>query len=86
MVIADVLIHQALQMPFIQNDHMVEQIAAAVANPTLGDAVLSRTAITSPLGLDAKHLYCNDQPKHLPVVSEKGPICYRTKTRPNQSL
>jgi len=28
-IIADVLIHQALQMPLIQNDHMVEQIAAA---------------------------------------------------------
>jgi hypothetical protein len=38
------------------------------------------------LGFDAEDLYCIDQPKHLPVVSEKGPICYRTKTRPNQSL
>jgi len=34
MVIADVLIHEAYQMAFIENDHMVEQIAEAVANPT----------------------------------------------------
>jgi hypothetical protein len=31
-VIADVIVHQALQMPFIENDHMVEQIAAAVTS------------------------------------------------------
>ena len=76
-VMADVLVHKSLQMPLIEDDHMVKQIAVAVANPTLGDDVLPRTAITCPLGLGAKHLYCNDQPKYLPVVSEKGPICYR---------
>ena len=60
-IIADVLIHQALQMALIENDHMVEQIAAAVANPTLGNAVLPRTSITCPLGLDTKHLHRIDQ-------------------------
>jgi hypothetical protein len=44
-------------MAFIQNDHMVEQIAAAVADPTLGDAVLPRTSEAGPLGLDAEALH-----------------------------
>jgi hypothetical protein len=29
-VVADVLIHQAFQMPFIQDNHMIKQIPAAV--------------------------------------------------------
>jgi len=33
MVIADVLVHQAFQMAFIESDNVVEQIAAAVADP-----------------------------------------------------
>lgn len=32
-VVIDVLTHQALQMAFIENDHMVEQVAAAVGYP-----------------------------------------------------
>ena len=60
-IVTDVLIHQAFQMAFIENDHMVEQIASAVANPALGNAILPRTSITCPLGLDAKHLHRIDQ-------------------------
>jgi len=56
-VIADVLIHEAFQMPFVENDHMVEQIAATVADPTLRNAVLPRTSEASSLGLDAKAFY-----------------------------
>ena len=56
-VVTDVLIHQAFQMPFIENDHMVEQIAAAVADPTLGNAVLPRTSEAGSLWLDAEALY-----------------------------
>jgi hypothetical protein len=39
-VVADVLVHQSFQMPFIDNDHMVEQIPAAVANPPFRNTVL----------------------------------------------
>jgi len=46
---------------FIENDHMVKQIAAAVTHPALGNTVLPRTSITCPLGLDAKHLHGVDQ-------------------------
>ena len=57
MVIADVLVHQAFQMAFIESDNVVEQIAAAVADPTLGDTVLPRTAETGSLGPNAEALY-----------------------------
>ena len=53
-IVADVLVHQAFQMPFIENDHMVEQIAAAVANPALGNAVLPWTSETGPLWLECQ--------------------------------
>ncbi len=38
-VVTDVLMHEAFQMRFDHNDHMVEQIAAAVADPTVGGHV-----------------------------------------------
>ena len=44
-------------MPFVENDHMVEQIAAAVADPTLGNAILPRTSKAGSLGLDAEALH-----------------------------
>ena len=43
MVVPDVLIHQPFQVPFIENDHVVEQIPAAVADPPLGDTFLPWT-------------------------------------------
>ena len=60
MVIADVLSHEALQMALVENDHVVEQVPAAVADPTVGNAVLPRTAETGPLGLNAETLHCVD--------------------------
>ena len=43
-MVADILAHQPFQMPSIENDHMVEEIPAAVADPTLGDTVLPRAS------------------------------------------
>ena len=60
MVITDVLIHEALQMAFIENDHMVEQVAAAVTYPTFGDTVLPRTSETGSFRLDVEALHCID--------------------------
>jgi hypothetical protein len=54
---ADVLIHQAFQMPFIENDHMVEQISAAIPNPAFCYSVLPWTSEASSLRLDAEALY-----------------------------
>lgn len=43
MVVADVLGHQSLVMMFIEHNYMVQQIAPAVANSALSNAVLPRT-------------------------------------------
>lgn len=57
LVVIDVLIHQALQVPFIQHDHMVEQIPAAVADPSLGNAILPGTSKTNSLRFDPEAVY-----------------------------
>jgi hypothetical protein len=51
-IIADVLVHQTFQMPLVQDNHMIEQITAAVADPTFGNAILPRTSKAGSLGLD----------------------------------
>jgi len=55
-VVTDVLVHQALQMEFIQDDHMVEQISSTVAYPAFSNTVLPRTPKAGPLWLNAQHL------------------------------
>jgi hypothetical protein len=59
-VIANVLIHQAFQMPFVENDHMVKEVPAAASDLTLGNAALPRTPEAGALRLDAKTLHCVD--------------------------
>ena len=59
-IVAEVFIQQAFQMPFIHHDHVVKEIPAAVANPTLGDTILPWTSKTGPLWLNAKALHCVD--------------------------
>ena len=44
-------------MPFVENDHMVEQIPAAVADPALCNTVLPRASEVGPLWLDAEALH-----------------------------
>jgi len=56
-VVKDVCVQQPLQLSFIQDDHMVKQIPAAVAHPTLGNTVLPWTLETGPLWLNAKALH-----------------------------
>lgn len=55
--VPDGFIHEALQMALIEHDHMVEQVPAAVADPTFDNAALPRTSEAGPLGLDAKALH-----------------------------
>ena len=57
-VIADVLVHQALQVAFIENDHVIEQIPAAGSNEVLRHAVLPGALEASALGLNAEALDC----------------------------
>jgi len=47
-------------MPFIENNHMVKQIAAAATDPALGDTVLPRTSEAGSRGMDAEALHCVD--------------------------
>jgi hypothetical protein len=47
-------------MPFIHNDHMVQQIASTAADPTLGNTILPRTSEAGSLGLNAEALNCFD--------------------------
>jgi hypothetical protein len=56
-IVTDVPVHQALQVPLIYYDPMVKQIAAAVADPTLGDIMLSWASKAGPLSLDAEELH-----------------------------
>src|SRR5665811_1767512 len=42
-IIGNVLGEQSLQMSLIQGDHVVEQVAAAASDPTLGDPILPGT-------------------------------------------
>jgi hypothetical protein len=56
-VMTDVLAHQSFQMPFVQNDDVVEQIASTVANPTLRNTILPGTAEAGPFGLHGRFPY-----------------------------
>src|ERR1035438_5617050 len=42
-IIGNVLGEESLQMALIQRDHVVEQVAAAASDPTLGDTILPGT-------------------------------------------
>jgi hypothetical protein len=42
-MVGDVLGKQPLQVPLVESNRMVEQLAAAVAHPTLGDTILPGT-------------------------------------------
>src|SRR5450759_5509090 len=52
-IIGNVLRQESLQMALIQGDYVVEQVAAAASDPTLGDAILPGT---SNRGTDRCHL------------------------------
>src|SRR5664280_2681883 len=52
-IIGNVLGEESLQMALIQGDHVVEQVAAAASDPTLGDPILPGT---SNRGTDRCHV------------------------------
>ena len=47
-------------MAFVENDDVIEQVSAAVADEAFGNAVLPRAAIAGPLGCDAETLDAAD--------------------------
>src|ERR1039457_4682153 len=56
-IVEDVFVHQAFQMPPIENDHVVEQIPAAGAYPAFRNAVLPWTSEAGALGLNAEAIH-----------------------------
>jgi hypothetical protein len=58
MIVTNVIIHEAIQMSHIENDHVIEQVAAAAANPTLCNPVLPRTSEAGPLRLNGEAHHC----------------------------
>src|ERR1035438_356570 len=56
-VVTDVFSHQSFQMPFIDDNHMVEQVPTTAADPSFCNAVLPRTSEAGPLWLnvEARH-------------------------------
>jgi hypothetical protein len=59
-VIVDILGHQPLQVAFVQNDDMIEQVPPATANPPLGYTVLPLAPEAGPLGLNSEALHRAD--------------------------
>jgi len=65
-------------MPSVENDHMVEQIAAAVSDPTLGNTVLPGASEASSLGLNPealdrrKYLFIEIRPTIKDQLGERG--------------
>src|ERR1019366_5404923 len=64
-IIGNVLGEEALQMSLIQRDHVVEQVAAATSDPTLGDPILPGTPNR---GTDWCHLQRADRRWHFQSV------------------
>ena len=50
-MVGDVLGKQPLQVPLVESNHMVEQLAATAPHPTLGDAILPGTFERGPHGV-----------------------------------
>src|ERR1035438_5832017 len=56
-VVTDVFSHQSFQMQFIDDNHMVEQVPTAAADPTFCNTVLPWASEAGPLWLnvEARH-------------------------------
>src|SRR5258708_2365416 len=59
-VVADVLVHQSLQVPFVQNDDVIQKISSAISQPAFGDAVLPWASEVGLLGSDTEALHRAD--------------------------
>jgi hypothetical protein len=64
-IIGNVLGEEALQMSLIQRDYVVEQVAAAASDPTLGDPILPGTPNR---GTDRCHLQRADRRWHFQAI------------------
>jgi hypothetical protein len=72
-VVGDVFTKPSMQMPFIEDNDVVQQFAATSADPSFGDPVLSGASIGGPHGLcakAAKGLPNSPREDRVPVVHE----------------
>src|SRR6516162_7148053 len=59
-IIADVVMHEAFQMAFVEYDHMIEQFATTAANEPFRNAILPRAFEAGLFRLETKTLDCID--------------------------
>ncbi len=52
-VVVDVITQQAMQVPLIQDDHVIEKFPASTADPSLGDPILPWAPKGRSLRLDS---------------------------------
>ena len=55
-IIADVLVHEAIQMVFVEYDDMIEQFASAAADKPFRNTILPGASDASPFRLDTEAL------------------------------
>jgi len=87
-VIAHILGKQPFQVPFVQNDDVVQQVLPATPHPTLGNSVLPRTAKGGAHRL-AAHGFGRRRyflAKFRVAVEEQEPVCRRVRPRFPQLL
>ena len=58
MVVPNIGREQPLQMRLVDGKHVIQQFAAAAADPALGDTVLPRTADRGPHSRDVHRANC----------------------------
>jgi hypothetical protein len=87
-VIAHIFGHQPLQMPLIQDDHMVQQVASAAPHPTLGNTVLPPTAKGSAGGLASQIPHGRNQVSSVlgVAIEQKESVRRHERLRPPQLL
>jgi len=52
-VVIDVFAQQAMQVPLIQDDHVIQHLSTSAADPSLGDPILPWTSKGRPARLDS---------------------------------
>ena len=60
MVVVDVFRQEAFQMPFVENNYMIEQVPATTADLTFGNAVLPRASECCSFGRATHGFYRSD--------------------------
>ena len=55
-VVLDVLMKESAQVPLVEYDHVIQQLATNAPDPALGRPVLPRTSVSGSLVLDSEVL------------------------------